>query len=78
MPNFTLAQVEELFGQYAAEVGQAFAPEVIEAIHKQTGGQPFLVNRFGQILTEEMDIPKTEALTMLSLFRGIRTTLGGK
>ncbi|MDE0012834.1 MAG: AAA-like domain-containing protein [Candidatus Poribacteria bacterium] len=64
LPNFTLAQVQELFGQYTAEVGQAFAPEVSEAIHKQTGGQPFLVNRFAQILTEEMDIPKTETLTM--------------
>ena len=64
LPNFTLAQVQELFGQYTAEVGQAFAPEVTEAIHKQTGGQPYLVNRFAQILTEEMDIPKTETLTM--------------
>ncbi|MCY4552970.1 MAG: AAA-like domain-containing protein [Candidatus Poribacteria bacterium] len=64
LPNFTLAQVQELLGQYTAEVGQAFAPEVIESIHKQTGGQPFLVNRFAQILTEEMDIPKTETLTM--------------
>ncbi|RKU33572.1 hypothetical protein C6499_01195 [Candidatus Poribacteria bacterium] len=64
LPNFTLTQVQELFGQYTAEVGQAFDPEVTEAIHKQTGGQPFLVNRFAQILTEEMDIPKTEALTM--------------
>ena len=64
LSNFTLAQVQELFGQYTAEVGQAFASEVIESIHKQTGGQPFLVNRFAQILTEEMDIPKTEALTM--------------
>ena len=64
LPNFTLDQVQELFGQYTAEVGQAFAPEVIETIHKQTGGQPFLVNRFAQILTEEMDIPKTETLTM--------------
>ena len=64
LPNFTLAQVQELLGQYTAEVGQAFAPEVIEAIHKQTGGQPFLVNRFAQILTEDMDIPKTQALTM--------------
>ena len=64
LPNFTFAQVQELFGQYTAEVGQAFAPEVIESIHKQTGGQPFLVNRFAQILTEELDIPKTETLTM--------------
>ena len=64
LSNFTLAQVEELFGQYTDEVGQAFDPEVIESIHKQTGGQPFLVNRFAQILTEELDIPKTETITL--------------
>ena len=53
-----------MFGQYTAEVGQTLAPEVPEAIHKQTGGQPFLVNRFAQILTEEPDIPKTEMIMM--------------
>ena len=64
LPNFTLAQVEELLGQYTAEVGQAFAPEVIEMLHRQTAGQPFLVNRLAQILTAEMDIPKTETITV--------------
>ena len=64
LPNFTLEQVKELLGQYTDEVGQPFAPEVIESIHKHTAGQPVLVNRFAQILTEEMDIPKTEAITM--------------
>ncbi len=64
LSNFTLAQVQELFGQYTDEVGQAFSSEVIESIHKQTGGQPFLVNRFAQILTEELDIPKTETITL--------------
>ena len=64
LPNFTLEQVRELLGQYTDEVGQAFAPEVIESIHKQTAGQPVLVNRFGQILTEEMDIPKTETIVI--------------
>ena len=58
LPNFTLKQVQELLGQYTGEVGQIFAPEVVENIHRQTAGQPFLVNRFAQILTEEMDIPK--------------------
>ena len=62
--NFTLAQVQELLDQYTAEVGQSFAPEVIESIHRQTGGHPFLVNRFAQILTEEMESPKTETITM--------------
>ena len=64
LPSFTLEQVQELIGQYTDEVGQAFAPEVIESIHKQTAGQPVLVNRFAQILTEDMDIPKTATITM--------------
>ena len=64
LPSFTVEQVRDLFGQYTDEVGQSFAPEVIESIHRQTAGQPFLVNRFGQILATELDIPKTETITM--------------
>ncbi len=64
LPNFTLEQVQELLQQYTDEVGQAFTPEVIESIHKQTSGQPFLVNRFAQILTVELDISKTEPITI--------------
>ena len=64
LPNFTLEQVKELLGQYTEAVGQGFAPEVVASIHKQTAGQPVLVNRLAQILTEEMDIPKTETITM--------------
>ena len=62
--NFTLEQVQELFSQYTYEIGQTLDPEVIASIYKQTAGQPFLVNRFGQILTEEMDIPKNDPITM--------------
>ena len=64
LPNFILEQVQELLGQYTDEVGQVFVPEVIASIHKQTAGQPVLVNRFAQILTEELDIPKSEPITM--------------
>ena len=64
LANFTLTQVQELFSQYTDEVGQPFARKVIEAIHKQTSGQPVIVNRFAQILTEEMDISKSEPITM--------------
>ena len=64
LPNFTLEQVRELLGQYTDEVGQAFAPEVIKNLYKQTAGQPVLVNRLAQILTEEMDIPITETIKM--------------
>ena len=64
LPNFTLAQVRELLSQYTEAVGQPFAPEVIETLHKQTAGQPFLVNRLAQILTEVLDIPKSETIQM--------------
>lgn len=64
VPNFSLEQVGELLEQYTAEGGQTFAPEVIKILYTQTGGQPFLVNRLAQILTDELDIPKTETITM--------------
>jgi len=63
LPNFTLEQVRDLLGQYTEEVGQALTPDVIENLHKQTAGQPFLVNRMAQILTEEMGIPLSETIT---------------
>ncbi|MFQ6040755.1 MAG: AAA-like domain-containing protein [Candidatus Poribacteria bacterium] len=64
LSNFTVEQVAELYGQYTSEVGQPFAPEVIEAVHQKTAGQPFLVNRLGQILTEYLMIPKTEEISI--------------
>ena len=64
LPNFTAAQVHELLSQYTEEVGQAFTPEVIDLLYKQTAGQPFLVSRCAQILTAELDIPKTDTIQM--------------
>ena len=62
LPNFTLTQVSELLTQYTEEVGQSITPEVIGMLHKQTAGQPFLVNRIAQILTDDLDIPKSETI----------------
>ena len=76
LPNFTLEQVTELLAQYTDEVGQAFTPAVITAIHKQTAGQPFLVNRYAQILTEEFQIPKTETITIAHFTKSHRQLLG--
>ena len=76
LPPFTLEQVAELLGQYTAETGQAFAPEVIQTLHRQTGGQPFLVNRLSEILTEEMDIPKSERITLAHFAKAHTVILG--
>ena len=75
LPNFTCQQVQELLAQYTDEVGQAFAPEVTTAIHRQTAGQPFLVNRCAQILTEALHIPKTERITMTHFSKAHRQLL---
>ena len=64
LPNFTLEQVQELLSQFTDEVGQPFDQEVIISLHKQTAGQPFLVNRAAQIMTEELNIPKTDTIEM--------------
>ena len=75
LPNFSCQQVQELFSQYTDETGQRISPEVIETLHKQTAGQPFLVNRFAQILTEELDIPKNDTITMLHFSEGLAKLL---
>ena len=64
LSNFTFEQVRELLTQYTEKVGQAFEPEVVKALHKQTAGQPFLVNRLAKLLTEELEILKTEPITV--------------
>jgi len=64
IPNFTVEQVAELYGQYTEEVGKPFALEVIETVHQKTAGQPFLINRLGQILTEELEISQTEEISI--------------
>jgi len=64
LPNFTREQVHRLLEQYTDEVGQTFAPKVIKSLHKQTGGQPFLVNRMAQSLTEELGIGRKETISV--------------
>ena len=46
--DFDRDEVETLLGQHTAETGQAFAPEALDAVWKQTRGQPWLVNALAQ------------------------------
>ena len=78
LPNFTLEEVRELLGQYTEEIGQAFEEKVIASIHKQTAGQPVLVNHFAEILTESLDIPKTEPITMAHFLKAHTQLLRGQ
>ncbi|MCP4701786.1 MAG: hypothetical protein GY862_33740 [Gammaproteobacteria bacterium] len=62
LSSFTLSEVQALLAQYTTERGQRFTPGVIEEVHAQTGGQPFLVNRLAAILTEEIASEENPAL----------------
>lgn len=64
---FTLEEVRDLLGQYTAETGQPFAADVVDEIHNQTGGHPFLVNRLAAILTEEVVTDRTRPITQADL-----------
>ncbi len=51
MPPFSLQNVRDLYTQYTEETNQPFTEEAMEKIHRETAGQPWLVNRLGTILT---------------------------
>lgn len=53
VPNFTLEEVQDLYQQYQDESGQAIEPAVVEAVYRDTNGQPGLVCWFGELLTEK-------------------------
>lgn len=53
VPNFTLAEVQDLYQQYQTERGQAIDSTVVEAIYQDTHGQPGLVCWLGELLTEK-------------------------
>lgn len=44
LPNFSLEEVSELYGQHTADTGQLFTPEAVALSCELTGGHPWLVN----------------------------------
>lgn len=48
---FTLKNVRYLYAQYTKETNQPFSDKALKLIYDETGGQPWLVNRLGTILT---------------------------
>jgi hypothetical protein len=63
VPYFTPAEVTDLLTQHTAETGQIFEPAVMQAVIHETEGQPYLVNRLGQILTEDLVRDRSKPVT---------------
>jgi len=55
LSSFTCEETLDLMGQYEAESGQLFAPEVKERIYYETQGQPGLVNALCKKMVEELN-----------------------
>lgn len=54
LPFFSLKMIRDLYAQYTTETNQPFRPEAVKKIYEETGGQPWLVNRLGTILTVDI------------------------
>ncbi len=54
LPPFSLNNTRELYAQYTTETNQPFTEKAVKKIHEETGGQPWLINRLGTILTLEI------------------------
>ncbi|MEM7533450.1 MAG: ATP-binding protein [Chloroflexota bacterium] len=54
VPYFTHEETSALLNQHTDETGQPFMTETIDEIYRESQGQPFLVNRLAQILTQDI------------------------
>lgn len=63
VPYFSADEVADLLGQHTVETGQPFEASVITGIVAETEGQPFLVNRLGQILTQDVAPERSRPIT---------------
>jgi hypothetical protein len=63
LPNFTLDEIAELYGQHTAETGQVFAPEATALASELTGGHPWLVNALARQAVETLAPDPATAVT---------------
>lgn len=75
LPGFSLANVKDLFAQYTDETNQPFNENAIKMIHKETGGQPWLVNRLGTILTVDVKYGTVEPIDETDVEKAIQRLL---
>jgi len=64
VPNFTLAEVQDLYQQYQQESGQPVDPAVVAEVYHDTNGQPGLVCWFGELLTEKYNPDRSQRIDM--------------
>ncbi|UCH92385.1 MAG: AAA-like domain-containing protein [Candidatus Aminicenantes bacterium] len=75
LPPFSLKNVGDLYAQYTRETNQPFTKEAVKKIHEETGGQPWLVNRLGTILTLDIKPETVESIDEQDVEKAIEILL---
>lgn len=78
MPPFSLKNVRDLFSQYTEETNQPFTEEAVKKVHEETGGQPWLVNRLGTILTVDVKPGTVKPINQTDVDKATRMLLKEK
>ena len=63
LPPFTLKNVRDLYSQYTEETNQPVTEDAVKKVYEETAGQPWLVNRFGTILTVDIKPETIDPIT---------------
>ncbi len=64
MMDFEPSQVEALYAQHTADTGQVFTKEALARAIELSAGQPWLVNSIAREITEKMDVPLDQPITV--------------
>ncbi len=75
MPPFSIKNVSDLYAQHTQESNQTFTEEAIKMVYEETGGQPWLVNRLGTLLTHTIKPKSVEPITTEDVEKAIRILL---
>ena len=75
VPYFTATETADLLTQHSAETGQPFTDAALDLIYRETEGQPFLVNRLAQILTQELIPNRHTAIQAKDVDQALRNLL---
>ena len=75
LPPFSLKNTRDLYAQYTEETNQPFTEEAVGKIYEETGGQPWLVNRLGTILTTDVKSGTTEPIDRKDVEKAIEILL---
>jgi hypothetical protein len=75
LPPFSLKNVNDLYSQYTRETNQPFTREAVKKVHEETGGQPWLVNRLGTLLTVDVKPETTTPIDEKDVEKAIQLLL---